>query len=185
MLLGWPRTAEGWHSSGLLSLCIKHILICTHHPSLILSLSSPVPAEGHNMAAFLRGALRVLTLYAACVNMAQQLIKTHIVSLHLYKREFESTLSVTEGLWHTISKTGWNIDGVFFSFLLYLRTQLERSAFLTLNIHCPVEYDQGSAKEDHFVTWEKEGGERWGPLSGIKQWVFPNRWKIGWQGYTE
>lgn len=36
-------------------------------------------------------------------------------------------------------------------FLLYSRAHLDRSAFLTLNIHCPVEYDQGSAKEDHFV----------------------------------
>lgn len=51
------------------------------------------------MAALLREALRVLMLYAACVNMAQQFIKTHIVCLHLYKRESESTLSVhTEGL---------------------------------------------------------------------------------------
>lgn len=46
----------------------------------------------------------------------------------------------------------------FFSFFLwYLTAHLDGSIFLTLNIHRPVEYDQGSAKENHFVT--REGGE--------------------------
>lgn len=50
---------------------------------------------------------------------------------------------------------------LFFFLMLYLTSHLDGSIFLTLNIHCPVEYDQGSAKEDHFVTREggREGGE--------------------------
>lgn len=41
-------------------------------------------------------------------------------------------------------------------FLLYLIAHLDRSSFLTLNIHRAVEYDQGSAKQDRFVTGERE-----------------------------
>lgn len=38
------------------SRCIKRILLCTHRPSLILYLSSSVPAEGHNMARLFQRA---------------------------------------------------------------------------------------------------------------------------------
>lgn len=64
------------------------------------------------------------------------------------------------------SEAAWNIDvGFLFFLMLYLTAHLDGSIFLTLNIHCLVEYDQGSAKEDHFVTREggREGrGGGWG-----------------------
>lgn len=70
MLLGWLRVFISvlMHAQSdqlrtdipkACSLCIKRILICTHHPSLILYLSSSVPAEGHNMAGSFREALKV------------------------------------------------------------------------------------------------------------------------------
>lgn len=70
MLLGWLRVFISvlMHAQSdqlrtdipkARSLCIKRILICTHHPSLILYLSSSVPAEGHNMAGSFREALKV------------------------------------------------------------------------------------------------------------------------------
>lgn len=99
------------------------------------------------MAAFLREALRVPMLCAACVNMAQQFIKTHIVCLHLYKREFESTPSV-----HTEGLSDIPLGSLAEILMVFSSRFCCTSAFLTLNIHCPVEYDQGSAKEDHFVT---------------------------------
>lgn len=47
------------------SLFIKHIPICIHHPSVILHLSPPVPAEGHTTAGSVGEAFKVPVLHAA------------------------------------------------------------------------------------------------------------------------
>lgn len=66
----------------------------------------------------------------------------------LLKGVFLSKASWLRGYVHATSEAGWNIDAVFCShFRLYSRGHLDRSAFLTLNINCPVEYDLGRVKE--------------------------------------
>lgn len=132
------------------------------HMSVSLSPSSSAPAGGHStadslgdahlgpdapcclskyVAAVCKDACRVPA--SACLNVCTPL------SRGLLQQCFPGG-----GVIHTASEAGWNMDAecVLLSFLLHLRGHLARSAFLTLNIHSPVKYDQGRVKEGHFVT---------------------------------
>ena len=100
----------------------------THPPSELLGPSWRSQYGGFPLERLLRSPM----LHAAWANTAQQLIKTHIVCLHLCILPcVQINVCILRGLpelgfltvgthrLHTMSQASWNIDGVLFSFFFF------------------------------------------------------------------